>query len=69
MSVTTHVYTAVLAGNPDVAVAVKGGSITLDERNAPHVQGWVDVAIPPLATLTGLDPRQSRRIKVKDGST
>lgn len=64
MTTSTHVYTAVLIGSPNVTLRVKGGTLTLDAGRAPHVQGSIEIAIPAQATLTALDPRVAARIQV-----
>lgn len=64
MTVSKHVYAAVLLGSPNLPLSVRGGSITLDESAAPHVQGDLDIAMPSLATLAALDPRALRRVRV-----
>ncbi|KAA9105003.1 hypothetical protein [Microbacterium rhizomatis] len=61
---SAHTYTAALIGSPDIALRVKGGSIKLDEATAPHVQGTLTIAIPALSTLTALDPRLGKRVRV-----
>jgi hypothetical protein len=61
---STHTYTAVLIGAPDVPLSVRGGRITLDSGSAPHVQGSLDIAWPDAATLTALDPRLNARVRV-----
>jgi hypothetical protein len=57
--ISAHVYSAVLHGTPDRPLALTGGQITLDESNAPHVQGTLTIATPPLDLLDALDPRMS----------
>lgn len=64
MTISTHTYTAVLVGAPDVPLNVRGGRITLDSGRAPHVQGTLDIAYPSVSTLTALDPRLNARIRV-----
>lgn len=64
MTRSTHTYTAVLIGLPDVALSVRGGRITLDSGRAPHVQGTLDIAFPAQSTLNALDPRLNARIRV-----
>ncbi|MEV4738540.1 MULTISPECIES: hypothetical protein [unclassified Microbacterium] len=59
MSVSTHVYQAVLKGSPDRALSLVGGSISLDASRRPHVSGSITIAVPSLATLAALDPRMS----------
>jgi hypothetical protein len=66
---STHTYTAVLIGAPDVPLSVRGGRITLDSGSAPHVRGFLDVAWPDEATLTTLDPRLNARIRVVANAT
>lgn len=57
MTISTHVYTAVLA--PSTPLSLQGGSISLDASRRPHVQGTLTIAVPSLAVLAGLDPRLS----------
>lgn len=57
MTVSAHAYAATL--QPGTPLRGVGGSITLDESTAPHVQGTITIAAPPLAILAALDPRQS----------
>lgn len=64
MTVSTHTYSAVLVGTPDVTLRVKGGQITLDEGSAPHVRGSIDIATPGMSVLTALDPRNTVRIRL-----
>ncbi|WP_270353454.1 hypothetical protein [Microbacterium testaceum] len=59
MTESTHTYTAVILGNPNLALSIKGGSITLDESSAPHVQARLIIPIPAAATLAALDTRLS----------
>lgn len=46
MTVSEHVYTAVLIGSPDRALSVRGGSITLDAGSTPHVTATLDISRP-----------------------
>lgn len=46
MTVSTHVYSAVVIGTPDKPLSVRGGSLTLDASSAPHVTGSLDIANP-----------------------
>lgn len=64
MTVSTHVYSAAVIGSPDVALRLKGGSITLDDARAPHVEAAATIAIPSDLTLALLDPRQGKRVRV-----
>lgn len=78
MTVSTFIYSAVLTGTPAVTLAVKGGSVSLDDASYPHVQAHIDVAVPGSWTTSGgvttwapnlaswmaLDPRQTKRITV-----
>ena len=64
MTVSTHVYSAAVIGSPDVALRLKGGSITLDDARAPHVEATATIAIPSDLTLALLDPRQGKRVRV-----
>lgn len=59
MTDSTHVYTVALKGTPNVQLSKRAGSVTLDARRRPHVQGTVMIAVPSLATLAALDPRMS----------
>lgn len=69
MTVSEHVYSAVIIGSPDIALKVKGGTLTLDAGDFPHVQGDLTVAVPNLATLNALDPRNNKRIRVSVTAT
>ena len=69
MTVSTHVYSAAVIGSPDVALRLKGGSITLDDARAPHVEATATIAIPPDLTLALLDPRQGKRVRVSVAAT
>lgn len=44
--ISQHVYRAFLVGAPDVELSLMGGTITLDDTTAPHVQGGIDIAWP-----------------------
>ena len=69
MTVSTHVYSAVVIGSPDIALKVKGGNVSLDSYRAPHIQGNLTIAAPTLATLNALDPRNGRRIRITVAAT
>ena len=64
MTESTHTYTAALIGTPDVPLTVRGGRTSFDETRAPHVTASIVIAVPSLATLTSLDPRDNRRIRL-----
>lgn len=64
MTVSTHVYSAVVIGTTDLPLSVVGGRITLDESQAPHVTGNVDIATPSTVILNALDPRAGARVRV-----
>lgn len=59
MTDSTHVYTVALKGTPNVPLSKRAGSVSLDARRRPHVQGTLVIAVPSLATLAALDPRLS----------
>ncbi|MDQ1169593.1 hypothetical protein QE392_001397 [Microbacterium proteolyticum] len=59
MSVSTHVYSAVLLGSTNRALSIRGGTVSLDDKRAPHVEATLLLAMPVDATLTALDPRMS----------
>lgn len=65
MTVSTHTTTVYLIGSPDVELDFKSGSITLDARSAPHVTANITVSIPSPSVLTGLDPRDSARVRIQ----
>lgn len=65
MTVSTHVYTAVVLGSPNRTLNVKGGSITLDEASAPHVNASLTISKPDAATLAALDTRVSPPPRVR----
>ncbi len=80
MTESTHVYTATLIGTPNLPLSVRGGSITLDAGNAPHVTADLDVAgpghwaagpvwVPDAGTLTALDPRLTKRVTITAAAT
>lgn len=62
--ISTHVYTAAVLASPNVPLRIKGGSITLDDTRAPHVEGTLTLAIPDAETLALLDARLGKRIQV-----
>ncbi len=62
MTVSTHVYTAVIAGTPTRPLELLGGQITLSDQRSPHVTASISVAMPSLETLTYLDPRDGARV-------
>ena len=64
MTESKHVYTAVVIGTPDLALTVKGGSVTLDDTFSPHVSGTVIVSRPAPSTIAKLDPRLNARIRI-----
>ena len=47
-----------------VPLDVKGGRITLDAGQAPHVEGTLTIGIPDAGTLDLLDPRVTPRVQV-----
>lgn len=61
MTVSTHTYSAVLVGSPNVPLTLfeGAGTVTLDAGRAPHVQASIVVNPPGLTTLTALTPTQS----------
>lgn len=69
MTVSTHAYTAVILGSPNRALSVKGGSITFDDRGAPHVEATLEIALPDLATLAALDTRLSPAPRIRVTAT
>jgi hypothetical protein len=62
---STHVYSAVLLGSPNVSLSVRGGRIELDESGAPHVTADLRIPVPPAATLAALDTRLSPPPRVR----
>lgn len=50
---------SVLEVREAAVLSVKGGSVSLDARRRPHVQGDLTIALPPLWVLAKLDPRMS----------
>lgn len=60
MTESTHSYSAVVIGTPEVPLPVVGGQITLDAGRAPHVTASIDIdmsststgGLTPSATLT-----------------
>ncbi|MCM3779860.1 hypothetical protein [Microbacterium hydrocarbonoxydans] len=59
MTDSSHVYTVALKGSPNVQLSKRTGSVSLDARRRPHVQGTVVIAVPSLTVLAALDPRTS----------
>jgi hypothetical protein len=65
-----HVYTAVLIGDPDQDLSVKGGRVTLDAGRAPHVEASLEISIPSFgAAVLGLDPRLNARVRIEADAT
>jgi hypothetical protein len=65
VTVSTHVYTAhLLDPAGDIELSVKGGRISLDATQAPHVRADLLVALPVESTLAKLDPRLNARLRV-----
>lgn len=64
MSFTRPFYAARILGSPDVPVAVREDSaqIVLDSSRAPHVDGTLTLAVPDVALLEDIDPRDARRL-------
>ena len=80
MTVSKHVYSAVLIGTPDLPLSVRGGTITLDAGVAPHVTATLEIAVPghwaagptwtpDPSTLAALDPRLTPRIRIDVAAT
>lgn len=69
MSVTQHVYTATLQVGVGHPLKIVGGSVTMDEGRAPHVQASLTIATPTEAVTELLDPRKNVRVKVTATST
>ncbi|WP_341934714.1 hypothetical protein MRBLWO14_000286 [Microbacterium sp. LWO14-1.2] len=58
--------------NPDRAVRLDGGQLTLDSERFTHVAGNVTLAVDDPALLDALDPRLSSRLQItatRDGGT
>lgn len=62
MIVSTNVYAATVAGT---TLDVRGGSITLDDSGAPHVEATIDISTPAPAVLALLDARTSPPPRVR----
>lgn len=62
-SATTHRYSATL--DDDTPLSVSGGNLTLDAGAVPHVQSSITLAVEDVALLDDLDPRDSRRVKLR----
>jgi hypothetical protein len=67
VTVSTHLYAAVLVGTPDIPLDIIGGSITLDAGNAPHVVAELDIT--PLSPPAAIDPRSVVRVRIVVDST
>jgi hypothetical protein len=68
--ISEHVYTAVLIGDPDQDLSVKGGRVTLDAGRAPHVEASLEISIPSFgAAVLGLDPRLNARVRIEADAT
>lgn len=52
MTVSEHVYSASVGSTP---LSVRGGSITLDSGQAPHVSATVEISLPGTWTTTEID--------------
>lgn len=46
MTESTHTYSAVVIGTPDIPLAIRGGSITLDDTSSPHVTATLEIGEP-----------------------
>lgn len=68
MTESTHVYSAVVLG-ANLPLSIKGGSITLDEARAPHVDARLTIPIPAAATLAALDTRLSPPPRIRITAT
>lgn len=64
MTGSRHEYAAHLIGSTDLPLSPRGGSITLDAGQAPHVQGTIVIPMPAADILAALDPRESPRVRV-----
>ncbi|MDR7113879.1 hypothetical protein J2X03_003781 [Microbacterium trichothecenolyticum] len=70
MIVSAPAYTTVLVVDGDeYELAVRGGSITLDDTSAPHVRATLDIALPSESVLVLLDPRLGARVKLTVAAT
>lgn len=65
MSVSRHVYAAYLLTDPEVELSLRGGRISLDVAQAPHVRAGVDIAMPDVATRAAIDPRTGVRVRIE----
>jgi hypothetical protein len=65
MTVSRHVYSAHLLTSPEIELSVRGGRISLDAGQAPHVRGDIDIAMPDAATCAAIDPRAGVRVRVE----
>lgn len=65
MTGSTHEYTAVIIGTPDVPIDLTGGTVTLDVATSPHVQGTLQLGKVDATLLAMLDPRQSPPPRVR----
>lgn len=62
--ISTHTYSAHLIGTPDVAIDLKGGTITLDAGRAPHVQASITIGPVAEEVYEALDPRLGPRVRI-----
>lgn len=66
---STHTYKAFLLGTPNRQLGLRGGSISLDDTAAPHVQASIRLSIPDATLLGLLDPRDRKRIRIEASAT
>lgn len=67
--IAIHTHTAHLLGNPNVALDILGGTISLDETRVPRVVASIRIGYPTLVVLAALDPRQDPRVRIVGSST
>ncbi|WP_156784901.1 hypothetical protein [Microbacterium sp. BH-3-3-3] len=65
MTATTFQYSAYVIGPPNRNINVRGGSLTFDDSQAPHVQADLTISVPNGFTLAALDPRTSPPPRVR----
>jgi hypothetical protein len=65
MTNSTHTYAAVVLGTPNRTLHVRGGNLTLDQGQSPHVTGTLTLALPDIATYAALDPLVSPPPRVR----
>lgn len=69
MTTSTHTYAAWLIGTPDRKLGLRGGTVTIDNKRAPHVEASIAVSVPDVTLLGLLDPRGRKRVRLEATAT